>query len=124
MKSVRGQPPCNPIILVTSSNTTRQGLHDCIVLHLQEAGREDGKKRMQIISALVTHRVAPCRHLMFYEAVDQDDRRSIGLAVSPDGKADWQRLDRFADGSCIFADCSSMLLCTQMGKLPCNVSIP
>ncbi len=35
---------------------------------------------------------------MFYEAVDRDDRRSIGLAVSPDGKADWQRLDRFVDG--------------------------
>jgi len=53
------------------------------------------RTHMQTIRLLVTNRVAPCRHLMFYEAVDRDDRRSIGLAVSRDGKADWQRLDRF-----------------------------
>lgn len=32
---------------------------------------------------------------MFYEAVAADDTRSIGLAVSKDGKTDWQRLDRY-----------------------------
>lgn len=31
---------------------------------------------------------------MFYEAVAEDDTRSIGLAVSQDGKTGWQRLDR------------------------------
>ena len=31
---------------------------------------------------------------MFYEAVAADDTRSIGLAVSKDGKTEWQRLDR------------------------------
>ena len=31
---------------------------------------------------------------MFYEAVGAGDRRSIGLAVSEDGKTGWQRLSR------------------------------
>lgn len=31
------------------------------------------------------------QYLMFYEAVAADGRRSIGLAVSKDGKADWKR---------------------------------
>ena len=31
---------------------------------------------------------------MFYEAVGTDDCRSIGLAVSEDGKTSWQRLSR------------------------------
>ena len=35
------------------------------------------------------------RHLMFYEAVAEDDTRSIGLAVSEDGKTGWKRLDRY-----------------------------
>ena len=57
------------------------------------------------------------RHLMFYEAVGQDDRRSIGLAVSQDGKADWQRLDRYVDDSLTLAE-----TCSWMGKVsaPCR----
>lgn len=31
---------------------------------------------------------------MFYEAVAEDDTRSIGLAVSQDGKTGWKRLER------------------------------
>lgn len=38
----------------------------------------------------------PRRHLMFYEAVAEDDTRSIGLAVSQDGRTGWQRLDRYS----------------------------
>ncbi|KAK9805256.1 hypothetical protein WJX72_009116 [[Myrmecia] bisecta] len=34
------------------------------------------------------------RYVMFYEAVADDDRRSIGLAVSRDGLRGWARLDR------------------------------
>ena len=33
-----------------------------------------------------------CRYVMFYEAVAEDDRRSISLAVSRDGIKDWQCL--------------------------------
>ena len=37
-----------------------------------------------------------CRYLMFYEAVAGDGRRSIGVAVSPDGIRGWKRMDRCA----------------------------
>lgn len=32
---------------------------------------------------------------MFYEAVAEDGRRSIGVAASPDGIRGWKRMDRY-----------------------------
>ena len=39
-------------------------------------------------------RARKSRWVMFYEAVAPDDRRSIGMAVSRDGRGGWRRLGR------------------------------